>query len=147
MWKGIYLIAPLILEPGSFSQLVCVGLTEVLFAIFAFLTSPSPSHIANAVFRIGSVHQLMLLGLVGFDTYMRYETGVDLFFVPMLVLTLCYLGICGAFIVYNLLLPVFFSINREKIAKFLALVGIQFSETTNLYRICVKKENTSERAS
>ena len=135
MWKGIYLVAPLVMEPGSFNQVIGVAVTEAVFALFVYTTSPSPSHIANAVFRLGSVHQLMLLGLLSFDTYTKFQTGVDYFFMPMIVVTVSYLAVCGAFIVFNSLQPILFSLKRQKLAVRLAMVGVQFSETTNLYRI------------
>jgi hypothetical protein len=133
LFKVIIVSQVVFLPSGSIGQRTGMAVVEIVFALLIFTTSPFTSQVANAMYRLSSVHQLALLGLQNLDA-VRVADGKSSVVVGMLLVSGVYLLICFAMVTAVLLLPAARRVwNLRESQVLLASFGIQFSGTTSLY--------------
>jgi len=66
--KLVLVIPPIFFEPDSWNQMTGVVCAELLFAVFVCSTTPYMSPWVDLLMRIGSAHQLMILGIQAFNS-------------------------------------------------------------------------------
>jgi hypothetical protein len=74
-FKMVLLAPPVLLEPRSLGQLAGVGAVELLYAVFMFWTSPFAAPLVDYMYRIGSVHQLLIVGFQALHTVALYDNN------------------------------------------------------------------------
>ena len=91
----------------------------------------------DMMYKLGSVHQMLFLGLQNLDTYFRYNHGSSGGISASLVATtLIYLVICAICVLWSKVAPIVLSVyDHECIGKLLEELGLQYSANTSLYII------------
>lgn len=116
-------------------------ITEFVFALFMFSTSPATSSVVNGVYKLGCVHQMIFLGMLSLSVYNKFY-GTAQVVLPMLLLTVTYMVVCLMTIVMAQVVPFFADIlYRQRMAARLRKCGIQYSEATHFY-VMSSKTNT-----
>jgi hypothetical protein len=129
VWKVLLIAAPIFLEKNSFTQLAGCAAAEVLFGIFIFAARPPASYIVNGVYRLSSVHQVMLLGLVSLGQFRQFhqQSSLQLFVVGV---TLLFLTVSLSVVVGSKVMPALSDHLRwRRMEALLRHVGIPYSET------------------
>ena len=100
-WKIVLVCPVVLLETQSFAQLVGVSVAEMTFGLFIFSTNPFISPIVNIIYKIGSVHQIMFLGILSLDTVSRFDSPRGSLAKWLVSLTACYLALCVLLIAWT----------------------------------------------
>ncbi|CUF33150.1 transmembrane protein, putative [Bodo saltans] len=133
LWKVIMISQVVFLEQGSLGQIRGMAIVEILFAALIFLTAPFTSPVVDAMYRLASIHQLLLLGLQNLDT-VRLIDGQSSIGVVMIAISMLYLAICVVVIGITMVWPAVMSVrDKQQSEELLRSLGFQFSGTTTLY--------------
>jgi hypothetical protein len=133
LWKVVMISQVVFLEQGSLGQVRGMAIVEILFAALIFITAPFTSPVVDAMYRLASIHQLLLLGLQNLDT-VRLIDGQPSIGVVMIAISMLYLAICVVIIGVTMVWPAVMSVRDKKQSEDLLMsLGFQFSGTTTLY--------------
>lgn len=80
LFKLFLLLPAILIEPNTSNQLVGISCVEIAFALFTLLSSPYISPWSDMLVRLGSAHQLVILGFGAFFAIEGVEgktVGVD----------------------------------------------------------------------
>ena len=130
----VVLISPVVfLEPESYVQRLAMMVVEIAFAALIFGTAPFISPVVDAMYRIASIHQLLLLGLQNLDTVHTMDGKTSLGS-AMMATSFAYLAICVVCIIYTSIYPALVQIRDvKKSHRMLSRLGLHYSMTTSLY--------------
>ena len=138
-WKAATLAPVVFLERDSFNQLLGIVTVQLLFGIFLFATEPSISPTVDLMFKMGSAHQMILLGTLALNRYQRYRGGATLDNVAIAV-TLTYLLLCLLCMGLSTIVPIFAGmLSKARAKQLLQRMGMQYSETTAMYVTPIKE--------
>jgi hypothetical protein len=97
----LILLAPVVFtEPESLTQLACMAGAEGLYFLFVFGTEPYMSPVTSLTVRVGSIHQLLIVGMVSLHMVEVFHGNRDGLATPMLATSTAYV----AFVVVELAL-------------------------------------------
>lgn len=135
LWKAIALIPAVFSEPGGFPQRIGIALVELFMGVFLFSTKGQMDMIVNISFRLGSIHQLIILGLDNLQIVASHKNQDKSVYEQMMVATTAtYVLICLGILLSTVLLPVLQnSIDKHAVKKFLTKQGCVFTQGTGLY--------------
>ena len=146
-WKAAILAPAVFIERNTFPQLAGVAAVQFLFGVFLFVTEPSISPVVDLMYKLGSAHQMLLLGVLSLNTRQLYEGSTDLG--PLTVaITATYLLICIAIFAGVTLVPVFKGmLEVRRVVRHFDSLGMYYSQAIGMYVVPRSQPLFSESAS
>ncbi len=133
-FKVVLLVPVVFTEPESLLQLALMATAECLYFFFVFLTDPYLSHVTALTVRVGSIHQLLIVGMVSLHMVEVFNGNREGLTSVMIATSACYL----AFVVVELallqIIPIVMQKRSAKILKgTLDRLGILPAKSSTLF--------------
>ena len=96
------LIPPITIEPSTLSQIIGIGVAEAIFALIIIVTSPYMSPWVDLMNRVGSAHQLALLGLQALyvtDEFKAVSRSIPTYMIALTSTYIIFVILCLLFVV------------------------------------------------
>jgi hypothetical protein len=133
LWKVVLICPAVFLPAGTFNQHLGICATEVGFALFMYTTAPFISPMVDLMYRVGSIHQILFLGLRSLDTLARYRDE-KAYGNALVALTFAYLSFSVGCIISTTVGPqIRKAWDKNRSTKALEELGFQYTLTTTLY--------------
>ena len=132
-WKVLLIVPAVFLEKDSLTQYVGIGLVQLAYALFLFVTKPSSLPVVDFMLKLGALHALIIFGLLTVDVRQQYE-GAQSLDNTMVMISSVYLVICSACVVYSSVVPVLrAAIQKHRITQLMEKFGMHYNNSTGLY--------------
>ena len=135
MFYRLAVILPgIFITNDDFTRLVAASMVEIIFGVFIFWTEPYINPWIDTMYRAGSVHNIIILGLTALNVVLisnGYPNGT---LVAMIVVTLSYITFIMLLMFMTTIWPIVsYALKQRDIQKQMAKVGMRTTTLSSLF--------------